>query len=415
LKITLVPNTDSFYDRKQLKNLASAFQAMGCEAIALDNPIKSHPNSICEDLQESKEKTQIKYENIETDVLLEVNRIRNIKLRKKIRHICWFQDLKPSEMKPILEYGEIKKQGDLIYLLGDKKHFGLSSAKIQMGSLLSGLTEEECEFNRSTKPSESIDVNLLGYLPPFNKKKQGIKRNISRQKVLMGEIVRRPKLIFEILLRKKWHINIGDFENTEFFQSTLAYIEKNFEPLSGTMIPWHVIQPKNTIDSLIYDLLYAEQPRWVDRMVLFHILRTLFKNGKKVLIAGSNWKSSFPDCDFIQEHCENPLDIFRQSAITLHNNTHGIGIHSRVLEAMAAGSFIMMHASPCSHLPGGIDSSFEPELHYGLYSANNLAEKVEYWLAHSSQRQKATKDCHNILRARHLWRHRASQILGDLA
>jgi spore maturation protein CgeB len=150
-------------------------------------------------------------------------------------------------------------------------------------------------------------------------------------------------------------------------------------------------------------------------MVLFHILRTLFKNGKKVLIAGSNWKSSFPDCDFIQEHCENPLDIFRQSAITLHNNTHGIGIHSRVLEAMAAGSFIMMHVSPCSHLPGGIDSSFEPELHYGLYSANNLAEKVEYWLAHSSQRQKATKDCHNILRARHLWRHRASQILGDLA
>lgn len=414
LKITLVPNTRSFYDKQQLRNFAAAFRAMGCEAITYDNPIKKLPNEPNDDLQ-GIEQTRIEYKKIKTDILLEVNRYRDKNLKKGIRHICWFQDLKPSEIKPLLQYGEKKDQKDLIYLLGSKEHFGLSNTKIQMGSLLSGLTEEECRFNESKVICRDIDVNLLGYLPPFHKKKQKTKRRTSQKQILFREIIRRPKLLLEILWQENWHINLEDFEKTKFYVDTLEHIEKNYKPLSGSMISWHEIQPTNKIDFLIYDLLYAEKPRWIDRMAIFHACRALFENGKKVLIAGKNWGSTFPECEFIQNHNENPLDIFRKSAITLHNNTHGIGIHSRVLEAMAAGSFVMMHSSPHSQLAGGIDSSFEPDLHYGLYSENNLAEKVEYWLTHKSRRQNAIKECFSVLRGRHTWRHRARQILGDLA
>lgn len=414
MKITLVPNTSNFYDRRQLQNLAATFREKGFEAVTLDTPITSHPNASGIELKDSENRTQEKYENIKTDVLLEVNRLRNKKLNKKTRHICWFQDLKPSEAKPFLEYAENKNPQDLIYLLGEKEHYGLSNSKAQIGSLLTGLTRKECENNSTRGTSRRIDVNLLGYFPQINKITK-TKELSSQNKEILKEILRRPRLLLEILFGRKWHINLKSFEKTDFFQKTHAHIEKHYKPLTGTMISWQSIQPNNFVDTLIYDLLYVEQPRWIDRIALFNILKKLSEDGRKILIAGKNWQTAFPGHDFIRNHIKNPVEIFSDSKITLHNNTHGIGIHSRVLEAMASGSFVIMHSSPHSLLPGGMDSSFEPDLHYGRYTEDNLAAKVEYWLAHDSERQNAIQECRKILLSQHLWQHRASQILEDLA
>jgi glycosyltransferase involved in cell wall biosynthesis len=152
----------------------------------------------------------------------------------------------------------------------------------------------------------------------------------------------------------------------------------------------------------------------MDRLILFQKMHELHKKKKKVIVAGKNWSDAFEWASFVQPHVDHPSDIYEKSFITVHNNTHGLGIHSRVLEAMAVGSFVMMHPSPHSRLPGGMDSTFEPDVNYGLYSADNFVEKVEEWLADDERRKKAITENKKILLSKHLWQHRAEQILNDL-
>lgn len=413
MKITLVPNTDDFYDRKQLYELAAEFKNAGYQTETFDQPITDISNKVCEQSRISPKAIEENYKNLKTDILFEVNRIRAKSLNKKTRHISWFQDLKPSEIDPFLHYNETKKTSDLVYLLGDKKHFGLSSSNARIGSLFTGLNEEQLRPNNLTDRLKPFDLNLTGYYPAFPINSTPGKKE-SRATILLKEIIRRPRLLYEIVFNKKMHLNLERFKASKFFGMVNNHIKLSYKPLGGLMPSAKEIQPKNKIDALIYDLLYVEQPRLIDRAVLFNILKKLHLSGKKILITGKNWNSAFPDHEFILPHSETPVEIFSKSKITLHNNTHGIGIHSRVLEAMAAGSFIMMHASPHSGLPGGIDSSFLPDVHYGLYTKDNLAERVEHWLEQGQKRENAIEGCRGILRDRHLWRHRVSQILEDL-
>ena len=45
--------------------------------------------------------------------------------------------------------------------------------------------------------------------------------------------------------------------------------------------------------------------------------------------------------------------IFYSSKINLTNNTHGLALHSRVIECMACEGFVMSHNSPRDNTHGG--------------------------------------------------------------
>ena len=52
-------------------------------------------------------------------------------------------------------------------------------------------------------------------------------------------------------------------------------------------------------------------------------------------------------------------NVYHSTMVNLYNNTHGFGLHQRVLECMSVGGFIMMHPSKSDQLPGGVLTSFE--------------------------------------------------------
>ena len=108
------------------------------------------------------------------------------------------------------------------------------------------------------------------------------------------------------------------------------------------------------------------------------------------------------------------LAVYRRTRINLANNTHGLGLHSRTLECMAVGGFVLTHASPHDAKPGGMHTSFEPGVHYGMFTPGNLEEEARRWLKDEARRIAAGRRAAAVIRKKHLWRHRAEQILNDL-
>jgi hypothetical protein len=414
MKVYLAPNISSVYDFSQLNALAAGFDEIGITSHVFKKPLQKHPHDLSKDINEFPGERQI-YKEMNVDVLLEVNRFRSRHLRNDTRHISWFQDVRPSEYKKIARYAKEKRQNDIIYLLGSAQHFGLDPINKNINCLLSGVSAKLIRWGEAKSEPERnrYDINLLGY---FSGIKERLVSGTTRARLpfLLSELVKRPKSLLKLLLQLTSDYNINRFYYDPYYIDLEKFIEDSYAPLNGYLFSPNINKVGNVIDEKIYDFLYTELPRKMDREILHKLLQEQYYLGKKVIAAGQNWKSGFPGSPFVKDHVIDPNSVFSASAITVHNNTHGLGIHSRTLDCMASGGFVFMHPSPHSRLPGGMDSTFEPEVNYGLYSADNFVEKAEKWLEDEDRRKKAIAECKKILLSKHLWKHRAEQILGDL-
>ena len=414
MKIYLVPNTANIYDINQANELAAGLKQHGNDIYVFKGPIKQHHSDYRPtQFQQSGYNERKVYQEVNSDILIEVNRLRSKYLKKNVRHISWFQDVRPSDYKKLVEYANRMDPDDMIYLLGDKKHFGFSSSLHGIKCLLSGASVRTINSELRGPKSFKYDLNLLGYYSSF-KERPPLPFLSSRSEILLKEILRRPKSLVDIVFSENIQINLDRFFYDEFFVRHEVAIKSKYKPLTGVLFEPDLEEIKNNIDKVIYDYLYIEIPRKLDRNLLFEKIQALYYRDKKVIIAGLNWPESFPSSPFVSKHVDKPDELYNSSKITIHNNTHGLGIHSRVLDCMAVGGFVMMHPSPHSRLPGGMDSTFEPDVNYGLYSADNFVEKVEEWLADDERRKKAITENKKILLSKHLWEHRAEQILRDL-
>ena len=81
---------------------------------------------------------------------------------------------------------------------------------------------------------------------------------------------------------------------------------------------------------------------------------------------------------------------------------------------MAVGGFVFTHESPHDNKPGGMLTSFEPGVHYGVFTPESLHEEAHRWLADEAGRRRVGQQAAAIVRERHRWHHRAQQILDDL-
>lgn len=420
MNFVLVPNVHSVYDISQLRELSRSLILLGHDAVVMNHPIFPHPNDVTESnlkaLRENlhRPKLTIKelYKRINADCILEVNRLRSNHLPNKVRHISWFQDVRPTDHKTILDYASNVKSGDLIYLLGDKNHFGITDHKIPLRCLLAGINPNLIKKPENLKKT-LYDVNLIGYFSDL-KDRPRFSLSISRMQFYLQEFVRSPRSLYRLLTREESDFNLDRLMFDKIYIDYEKHFTSAYKPLCGQMILPPLQKMNSNINKRILNRLFTEIPRKQDRLILFEKIFELHQKGKSVFVAGKNAQTLFPNLSFVHSHAPNAYDIFSSSAITLHNNTHGLGIHSRVLEAMAAGSFVMMHGSPHSHLSGGIDSTFERDVHYGLYTADNICEKVENWLDSIDARKRAISQNNDILRAKHLWEYRAKQILRDL-
>lgn len=415
MKIILVPNTANPYDVAQLRSLATALKLKSCDTFVFDCPVKQHHNVFLPTHFETAGYSERDiYKKVGCDVLIEVNRFRSNYLPRKTRHISWFQDVRPSDYKKIEAYTSGMHPDDRFYLLGDKKHFGFCNEIQRVQCLLTGVLSTDISLDHKLNENYDYDINLLGYLSLYKERPPlGIAKN--RLNILLREIIRKPRFLKNLILGFSSKDVFFDrfFFDKKFIENELR-IKNQYIPLSGHLFEPELNNSKNSLDTALYDYQYIELPRKLDRKLLYNMLETLYKKNKKVLIAGINWLEEYPYAPFVSGHVVQPNKVYKSSKITIHNNTHGLGIHSRVLDCMAVGGFVMMHPSPHSRLPGGMDSTFEPDVNYGLYTSDKFGEKVEDWLADEHRRKNAIIENKKILLSKHLWEHRAEQILRDL-
>jgi hypothetical protein len=155
-------------------------------------------------------------------------------------------------------------------------------------------------------------------------------------------------------------------------------------------------------------------PRQLDRIAL---VQRALNVSKSVELYGPGWDTHEqfkPYHKGVLQAQGELLTVYQRSRINLANNTHGLGLHSRTLECMAVNGFIFTHASPHDDKPGGMFTSFEPGVHYGMFTPENFEEQARSWLDDEKRRIEAGRNAAAVIRQKHLWRHRAQQILNDL-
>jgi hypothetical protein len=320
------------------------------------------------------------------DVVFGFSRPRPEPLPEKVVYIAWVQDYRPLEP---LDYAGQSRANDIIYTFGSAKWIGLNDPGPNFrGSLLTGVEEGTlC----GSSGIYDLDFSICGYITmPFTK------------------------------------MDLHPMERLCFKEA-----ERLYQPLTGSsnafMMAEHL---QRFVDQLIAtgNLPEAEQkllrdccnwmsieyPRYIDRLRLAQLA---FFVSSKCGFYGVNWQKyyQFGKCTFAPVKEEGKLhNIYRRSKINLHNNWNGFGLHSRVLEAMAVGGFIMAHSCADPQADGRITACFEPDVHFGQYTPDNFVERARYWLDNQAARDQAVTESRKIIASQHLWKHRAQQILNDL-
>lgn len=455
MRFLITPNYPNPYDQRMVRGLATGLIQVGQEALALDRPLAD---------SEAAEACR----NYEADVLLQVNRFRPLdpSLPPKVRHVAWFQDVFPETLNGNVTSGT--RSSDIVYALGDAHVLGLTvELPCRLGCLVSGVDEAVLRAPAGTV-ERLVDFSLCGYIPPPVRvaKSRGyellslIDRLVERVPVL-GR-ANAFWLARRVLFRRYIPVDYVPYETMMAFK---AITESLYQPLHGNLdihllssamcnrmsvdlrVPMHespgrasggwgagagnsqgragafryvrmatspVPDPSVALERVV-SYFAREYPRLLDRITL---VTGALAVSQSLELYGPGWATH----DRFRPYWKGALDridellaVYRRSRINLANNTHGLGLHSRTLECMAVGGFIFMHRSPHDAKPGGMHTAFEPGVHYGMYTPENFRESAARWLRDDRERTEAGRRAAKLIGEKHLWRHRAAQLLTDLA
>lgn len=453
MKILITPNYPYPYDRRMVNGLAAGFHVIGHQALALPAPISAV------DLEKQCRERSI-------DVVIQVNRTRHpeVTLPSKVRYISWFQDVFPETTK---HFAEGFRDSDILYALGDAGVLGLDAQlPCYVGSLVSGVDKAVIDYSKGIT-SDPVDFSLCGFIPPppllatrslrkdtldlirLNpwlgaRRTAAIMRRILLGYYLVPRLQNAALITMMDTVRGSYRPLRGELDIhklTQAMRDTTAIYEgmslgdgqyrvggiftelKNY---ARHFVGGHRLKRDRTHQKPIPDFralspfeksinyFAREYPRLLDREALIN--GALQVSGSLELY-GPGWDThpAFnPYAKGVIDTQEGLLDVYRRSRINLANNTHGLGLHSRTLECMAVGGFVFTHESPHDNKPGGMLTSFEPSVHYGVFTPENLHEEAHRWLADEAGRRRIGQQAAAIVRERHRWHHRARQILDDL-
>lgn len=367
MKFLLIPEYERAFDFRMAHALGRALEADG------------HSYDLMPDGYNIKD--ALRY-----DVAFGYSRPRPEQLPGNVVYIAWIQDYRPLEP---LDYIGPAKANDILYTLGNATWIGLNRPGPNFrGSLLTGVDEQ---LLNGTNNTHDLDFSICGYITmPFTK------------------------------------MDLHPMERLCFKEA-----ERLYQPLTGSSNAFIMADHlQRFVDQLLAaksfpeedqeilrkscNWLSIEYPRYIDRLRLAQLA---YYVSPKCGFYGVNWQKyyQFGKCVSAPINDEKKLqDVYRRSKINLHNNWNGFGLHSRVLEAMAVGGFVMAHSCADPGADGRITASFDPDVHFGQYTPDNFVDRATYWLENSEAREKAVKESRKIIASKHLWKHTAQQVIKDL-
>ncbi len=417
LKILLIPNRVLNYDLIQLEDIKVAFSKFNVDA---------HIFTL--EYSENKIKSFLKDHSF--DVIFAINKGKPLGLNKKIRFISWFQDFYYDSDNLLENYD----QKDIVYFYASPKSFGVTKnincftttlyPGIEPSSVSANLPNLNSNFNLVNE-FQNLEFSICGYMPstilaPFfdlHFRNYDYKEN---------------HFIDEYFL--EWSTNLTHKNENKYeldfwklFMTDLQIIvEANYEPLSGNIdvkfLEYKIKQrikknfkyPSSQIFKEWRTFFSTEYPRFLDRLVL---ARLLSKHSYNFGLFGKEWINILEFKDFSGKHIENQqelFEIYKKTKINLFNNTHGLGMHSKVIEIMANGGFLALPKSKKNSLVSGINEFFEENEHFVTFTKENFEDLINDWLMDTEKRVKVGKNARKTVINEHTWEKRIKKILRDL-
>ena len=462
-RFLIIPSLSSIYDYRMVKGLSDSLNELGYFSKALKYPCDIlHLEELCKLL------------NI--NVVIGINRTFEERSKKiDIRYISWFQDIFTSNfnLSDTLLEGDILYTLGTPETLGIE----FNSSNTKHSNLFTGVDQNTVD-KLYTVNSKKIDFSLAGFIPnPFSASWEIKKDLIWYIENKFNHIPILSKMDFFFFLRQLIFRNFYgiDYLPTSALLSIKDVVESIYEPLTGSL---DIHKLSNSIESVLiqykkpkyrlkkskniklselgslltpyyerfkgqsgflaslfkYLILkntkhnFSESdafnkaisyfsnsyPRLLDRQKL---INDVIDISRSLQLYGKGWDTHARFSPYFYGSLVNHeelLDLYRKTKINLANNTHGLGLHSRNLECMAVGGFLMMHTSPNENKEGGMAYHFLPGIHYASYNNANFKEEAKYWLKNESKRNEIGLNARNEIIKSHLWIHRAQKIIKDL-
>jgi hypothetical protein len=323
------------------------------------------------------------------DAVLDINRCRDQIpfLPAGIRHICWMID--PGAC-PLAEI----RGSELTYFFGANwlrqyphRHEG------QAGWLPPGFCP------RSYQPGLlplRWDLLFAGDIPqPWTGAERA--RPVSCQgqrEILFGELVD--------LVDRNWDsAEHANFANDQYFEWALSLLDQ----AEGIRLDRLQAQP------LFYDIACRLMQGLSRRRLLD---RAVASKRSLVLYGSENFRRYPAYASAYQRFIAAPTELaalYQSARLTLHD---GVGVHFRTFDCMGAGGVICYARSPDDDLFGGINTCFEPGVHYVSVTPETFSDQLGRYLADERARRRLAEAASRRVHRDHTWATRTKKILTDL-
>jgi glycosyltransferase involved in cell wall biosynthesis len=393
------PSLHPFYIRT-VGALCSAFEEIGVKAV----PVLHWLNGV---------QLETFVEGFRPDVLMEINRSRNqlTGLPSSIRHVSWLQDsiIDRPEGRMIIT-NEQFGGSDIHYTFVFPESIGLDRSRVSNVRYLAPGVDNSI-FNPNTPAlGPEQDICFAGYMPS--------KRTIGEQFATMltlalpdGQQIQIP---FSSLFMH-WSdsgVTASNFRRDTAVELATDYIDFNFG------IPRVILEQSPCREALIFAAhsFELEWARWMERSWL--VLDLLAASSDLVIYGpDEGWVENRKFAPCYRGFLSTPRQMagaFNAARVVAH--VGALQMHARVLEAMACARPVLVNRSEPGFGDGfgAIREHFDDGAHFVEYDRDSLPGKIKALLADEPLRAALGGQARTAILDKHLWRHRAEQILADL-
>ena len=436
-KVLLINHLESDYNRSMSDGISIALRsAWGCEVSTIFQ---------CFDLATIK--SIVLHNNIDT--IFGVNFMRPSNLWSlKVQWISWVQDYFPNSKIPELHHN------DFVFLMAEKNALGFSASisPDKLGYLAMGIFSDRQYYPNASLVSPEHDFSIVGFIPAYERRSL---KPQSQNEYFLNQIytaLMRYRVLRPVLKRRYRQLSEANLDSLEdiFFREAEKIAEAFFKPLKGTYdtkglynsvlelhdyyFPETVLRRGvNAVKSAAVDALIRthypssfgvgrtranffarEYPRLLERV---YLAKKMISVSEKSAFFGANW-DTMPETKnyaFPPVSEKESFKIFKKTKVNVCNNNHGVSVHSRLLNCMASGGFVVSHDSPHDGLESiGLLSSFVPDEHFAFVDLENITEQLKFWKNNDHERRKISNQARKFVFAHHTWESRGLYIKREL-
>ena len=394
MRFLLNVGKNHWFDQRMLDGLGDALWDLGHEAYVVNIPQEKRTAEIYD----------------KADVIVEINHPRDDFVPLDAIHIAWIQDYILEEYK--VSYDDCCLPHDIIYTFGYGPLIGAPTHtwKHYRGSLLTGVDKEL--LNRPPT-KQYVDFSIVGFIPPPLHEWLPEKDDYPPED---GKLTKADVVLCLVDAMRRY------YKPMRCHLDPNAAMERLKRGLQEMVLARKIENQRPGAFEELWEHtkthageFIQEYARLCDRRTIARLILSVSENTE---FRGRNWERWPEFADWAKPYTDNVeklLKTYQRSKINVHNNPSGFSMHHRVLESMAVGGFVMSHTSPHGTLAGQITESFVPDVHFGEYTVESFHDRASYWLENTKAREDVCMSARKVIRTKHLWSDRATQILRDLS